>query len=322
LKPYHPEKLLDMNISIGVIFWIIFIILIILALKLLKNERRITFGLLWFIVFLFPVLGIVKIPSSMWAERFLFIPSIGFTILVAMLFEKLLRTDIKFARKLPKILLSGYIMFLALFTFTYSFCWRNDWILSRYMVDTAPDIPIGYANLAHQYFDINEADSAYFYSAKSLEKDSIYFTALNIMAGALLKKGEVDSSIFYLKKLIGHYPYFAPGYLNIGRCLLEKGDTVLGVQYFAKAMTIAPRNAKINLNYGLGLVVLGDTLKGIEFLRRACRYYPEGTRAPSELANLYYSMGDSAKAREIIEKFPQIGNFYIAVDTISFEERN
>ncbi len=322
LKPYHPEKLLDMSISTGIIFWIVLIILIYLALKLLNNKRYINFGILWFILFLLPVLGIVNIPSSMWAERFLFIPSVGFAIVAAVLFEKLLRADIKFAKRLPKILLSGYIVFLALFTFTYSYYWRNDWILSRYIVDTAPDMPIGYAGLAHQFFNFNEPDSAYFYSVKSLEKDSIYFVALNIISGALLKKGEVDSSIFYLKKLVGHYPYFAPGYINLGRCLLEKGDAALGVKYFAKALTLAPRDARTNLNYGLGLIVLGDTLKGIKFLRKACIYHPEGTHAPSELANLYFSIGDSASAKEVIEQFPQIRKFYIAADTTSLEGGN
>ena len=316
IKPYHPEKLAQMSTIVGIISSVAIIFLVFISIKILKKEKIIIFGLLWFLLFLFPVLGIVDISSALWAERFLFIPSVGFVIVAGLLFEKFSSIKDRRIGKLPAILLSGYLLFLALISFTYSIYWRNDWILSRQMVDTAPDIPIGYAGLAYQFISIGEVDSAFYYSKKALELDSTYFTALNIFAGTYLERGEIDSAIFYLKKVISHYPDYVYGYSNMGKCLVEKGDTVLGVKYFEKAVSIAPRDAQANLNCGLGLIMLGDTLNGIELLRRACIYYPEGIDAPVALADLYISMGDTIKARRVIEKYPQIKIFYSTADTV------
>jgi hypothetical protein len=65
--------------------------LVVLSVFVFKNSREIFFGIWWFIITLFPVYNLIPIFNP-FAERYLYIPLIGFCMVIVMVFNKVITT--------------------------------------------------------------------------------------------------------------------------------------------------------------------------------------------------------------------------------------
>lgn len=105
---------------------------------LLRRDRTVRFWVLWFLVFLAPVLQII--PNLNWvAERYLYIPAIGIFVLVARMFfyvwERISRVSLRWAWE---SVLAGALLLLAWRADAYLPVFRNDLTLWEATAPTCP----------------------------------------------------------------------------------------------------------------------------------------------------------------------------------------
>ncbi|MEO0206073.1 MAG: tetratricopeptide repeat protein [candidate division WOR-3 bacterium] len=154
LNARHYNFLSD-RMQVGmVIFCSILLLMIILAIVRIRKKWQITFGWLWFLIGLLPVLNIFPLYGITVAERFLYFPSIGIAILLAGLLPEGL---FSFKSIGGRNLLLALILFMIfannmVFAFMRVPVWHDEEIFFRTMVIQNPESPLAHHNLGHFYY--------------------------------------------------------------------------------------------------------------------------------------------------------------------------
>ncbi len=304
LHSESPNTFTFTMLAVGIVGIIIIALLIVYLIR--KKDKVAQLGVYWVIIFIIPVLGIVGISTTLWSDRFLYVPSVGGAILIGFIWQKYGKDSIK---NISYILLIAYFLFFFISSVSYAFYWRDDNTLYRQMIKDAPTQPKGYSGMSGIFINKNLPDSAYYYAHRAIDVEPNYLPAMILLAQLQMQKNNLDSAKYYLDKAIDMYPDYVYCYENLGLYWISKGDTTLATKYFIRAHQIAPHDYIVNKNLGVALISLGDTTSGIELLKRACIYYPEGVEAQFELLDFYYSLGDTTKVKELLDKYPQLWQF-------------
>lgn len=268
--------------------------LIFLTFIAYKKSRAIFFGIAWFIIFLIPFSNIIPV-NAMMAEHWLYIPSIGFFLIVSILFMKLRSIRINF-----NFVLALFILLSCLYSYK-SIIRNRDWkdTLSIYSatlkssprkwkmyynigalyssrgllekaakfyglaIDNGMDTEEVFTNLAIVYMNLEQFEEAekYFKIALSINPEAPY--AHNGLGGLFEKRGLLDKAISEYKKALEAHPDFYDPHVNLGAVYDKQGKIRNAIYHFEKALSIR-RDAISYYNLGRVYYRAGDTKRGVE----------------------------------------------------------
>lgn len=231
--------------------------LLIYALLNIKNKSRIAYAILFYLITLSVSSNfIIKIASTM-AERFLFIPSIGFCIAVTLVAEKMLRKVPYPALKtaLSLILISCVAAGFSHKTVTQNKVWSSPLLLMEHGAKTSPNSARAHLFLGHEYMgmavknsselkkvmDVKKAVGAY---KRSLEIFPEYGGALNSIGRAYFFLGDMDSAIYYFRQVAPSDKQYVKACYNLGDAWFSKGQNDSALHYFRK---VTPDDAAYGL---------------------------------------------------------------------------
>jgi len=179
---------------------VIFISLITFAFAKKESQRAVFFSIGWFLICIFPFSGIFRINAYM-AEHWLYLPSIGFFLLIAYI----LTSKHKFYK--PSILFLVIILiYYSYFTIKQNYTWKDSLTLYRYTLKFSPN---------------------------SLRVN-------NNLCAELVSSGDGKEAVEFCKKAIAIDPYFSAAYCNLGNAYKNLGDHVLAEENYKKAIKISP----------------------------------------------------------------------------------
>jgi tetratricopeptide (TPR) repeat protein len=181
--------------SISVIYSIIFILFALgVALFMYKKFPVVSFSILIVFITLLPVMNIVPTMNFM-AERFLYIPSLALSFVIALLFIKL------GSGKSYRVLFSLVIILAGFYSYlTYQ---RNfDWKDNNTLFLSADDKPgtVVYVNIGNIYGNNHDYDKAEVYYRKALDLRNETLLANTNLGKIFLIKGNFDSAYYYIYK--------------------------------------------------------------------------------------------------------------------------
>ncbi len=189
---------------------LIFSGLILFILKM-DRQKHVIFGLLWFIIFLFPFLGILNInPDAQIAEHWLYLPSFGIFLIGGALMAKI-------NSKMAKVIIPVLFISLGLITALQNNTWNSDLTLYRYTLRFHPQNSKLHYNLGNAYLRkglIDEAEEEY---RSSLLLDPNYVYALNNLGIVLEKKGKIQDALLVYEKAASLNENFNQAKENIKR---------------------------------------------------------------------------------------------------------
>lgn len=198
--------------------------LALLAWKAWKNMRRadetsedgrvVLLAMAWFAAFLMPPLYLPALQEGMFVQdRYLYVPSAGLAILLAMGISRLGRMSYKVAG-IPWVQGAAVLVLAGLMALE-SHAQMGMW-----------------------------ADNVTLYS-RAMERDPGEVVSQHNLAASLMDKGRNDEAIALLKKLLTIDPENYADNNNIGEAYLNKGDRVHAEVFLAKACQIHPTPAKL-----------------------------------------------------------------------------
>lgn len=213
--PYHI-KLINWDNSVALLSLIVYISLFVYAIVKLKYKTTIAFGVLFFMITLSIVSNIFFNIGTFMSERFIFIPSIGFVIIIAWLFTVKLPEYIKWVNF--RIVFLTIIMTLCFIkTYSRDKVWKNNFTL--FTTDVKTSFDSAKSNMAagnvwlYLAYQTNDSllrkkyfNNALFYSRRA---QSIYPNHVDIailLANAYSENNILDSAIIYYKKAIDLMP--------------------------------------------------------------------------------------------------------------------
>lgn len=192
-------------------------------------------GGLWFIITLLPVIGLVAVGMQGTADRYAYIPSIGFFIAVVWLTDELLRKTN--CRKELIILLATIILgILTLLSWRQVDVWRNSTSLSEHAVKVTKDNYVAMTILGDALDDAGQSAEATGYYTRALQIRPEYEVARNSLGVVLCKQGRTDEAMNEFSTAVRLRPSYADALVNMGICMWGVGKNEEAANFFRAAL--------------------------------------------------------------------------------------
>lgn len=193
----------------------------IFAIFIRKASTVIFFTLAWIFIPLLPVLYIPGVGENTFAERYLYLPSAGFAVLIAygtaLIFYKVDSWDIgNVPKKLLVIFISILIGSFSINTVKRSFIWKDQLSLWSDTVNKSPDSAMVHYNLGVILYDNGQSEPAIIELKKAIGIAPNYTDARYSLGAIYQNKGLLKDAITEYQEVIKLSPGTADAYYNLG----------------------------------------------------------------------------------------------------------
>ncbi len=249
-----PEGLLGLTVTMAVI--------VLIAITLRKNKFAF-FCLVLAIVPLIPTFYIIGNSEVGISDRYLYLPSFGFVLLLAVIADRVRVAKPKTTPVLV-IILSMVIGLYSFGTISRNSVWKDEYTFWK---DTARKSP----------------DSAFVHRA---------------LGSALFNRGSIDEALkeFLLAVKLG--PNNAETHMCLGAAYSRKGMLDKAVEHYSSALLLNPFNWEADYGLGVTYINMGRLDEGIEQLETSLRLKPDFADAHKDICVAYMLKGVLDKAIE------------------------
>lgn len=241
LTLYHSEETILNNFEYFTRLTV-FIIFIFSLVYCLKKNKSVFFWLSFFFMSLWPVLLPLKI-SSVVAERYVYLGSLGLYVVMALFAEKLSQID-----KNPKVFYVFLIMILpvlGILTIARNADWKNQDTLWLAAAKTSPSSAQNHNNLGDYYGRRENYEKAVEEFQTAIKLQPNYGDAYHNLGNTYQQMQKYDLALANYQKALELNPNLWQSYVNIGIIYYNYGDRKKAQEEFQKALEINPQNAEI-----------------------------------------------------------------------------
>jgi tetratricopeptide (TPR) repeat protein len=276
-------------------------------------------GWFWYVCMLVPVIGLVQVGEQAYADRYMYLPSIGL-FLVAVWFGADLLASRKSRSRLAVAIAATVVVAMTLTAFVQTSYWRNSETLWTHALAVTNDNDFAHNNLGYLCVDHGELDRAisHFEAAsriRSSKPDPHYsvgsaFVQMNL-ADAFARKGQSDQAMAHYEEAIQLQPNYADAYYNRGNVLLTKGRIAEAIADLETAIQIQPADADAHTCLGNAFLRQGAVSEAIAQYEQAVALAPQDPHSRNNLAWLLATSPDSpirsgARAVELAQQAVQL----------------
>ena len=277
---------------------------------LLRRSMVARFAILWFAIHLLPVLNLSAFGLEFLVqERYVYLPSIGFSLLIAMALVKLpIHEWFTMGSRRTAQMLVVAVVAIALTgkTVAQNTVWKDDLTLWNYGVEAAPDQPMSHYILAHKYIELRDSQMAIqeFEAYMQLKQDNLIVLS-NLAAAHLLSyqnqaainpatadRSHLDRAAALCEKGLGVNDLQPTLWDTLGT--VYTFDTSLrnydrAIACFNRALQLQPDNGMVAFHLGATLTKQGNVESAIHQLEEARRLQPNLPDVYKFLAYAYRS---------------------------------
>jgi len=295
----HPAKHPDLfKIIISLTFIILFSIL---SFLLIKKKPYFFTGWFWYIITLFPVIGIVQVGTQAFADRYSYIPLTGLFIIFAWIFYDFYRKNI-IAKKVILFALIGIIILLIFKTKTQAGYWRNDLTLANNALSTSKNNSFAYFLKGNYYLRKQNLEDAHLCFYKSLLLDTSLTEAKLNIGWIYLQKRKYDIAIDIFKEVISKEPKNVLAHYNLATAYKQKGDFISAIKYFSHTVYLDSAFTLALYNLGMCYALIGNYNNCINIIITALKKEPTNSEFMFLLANCLYMQKKFKEAIQWYEK--------------------
>jgi Tfp pilus assembly protein PilF len=273
--------------------------------RLWRQRQIVSFAFVWLFLPLGPVLNARWMPASVFGERYLYLPSIGFCWLLAWSAVRVWSGGFRsippaVARTVPAAV--GLVALLyAVKTVSRNPDWRSDDVLYRRAIEVQGETSMIRSNLAANAFnrgDPAEAERNWLMSL-SLGPSDVF--ALNNMALLRRTQHRYFEALDYARRALRLRPMYTEAHLNLAQILVEMGCTEEADWEFRVATALSPLSTTARNSYGKFLLAEGRAGEArAQFERSAAADFT--TDACDHLGEMYLADHDLPRAEKIFRR--------------------
>ena len=259
-------------------------LLLFIGFRLRKKQPLISFSILYYFVTIFLTTNILFPIGTHFSERFLFMPSLGFCLVIGFLTSSLLKWKHKI---LPIGILTAIVLVFSIKTLSRNLVWKDNFTLFTTDVRTS------------------------FNSAK----------AQNAAGGALITRAQTQTdstektkmilkSIDHLDQAISIHPTYKNAFLLRGNAYFYLKEYEKAIQNYDQALIVAPGYQEAKFNRAISYrdfgryygEKFGDLTKAIQYLELALQELSDDFEANRLMAIAYGNKGNTDQAIHFFEK--------------------
>jgi Flp pilus assembly protein TadD len=251
-------------------------------------------GWAWFLGTLVPVIGLVQVGEQAMADRYTYIPSIGFFLIIVW-GVSFIACRYRSATKVLSILTVAACIALASVTWIQVGYWHDSVTLFSHATKIVPKSVTALVGLGQAY-----AERKNLAAAQTAFQEALRLSPQNARTHAewgfsLEMAGNYDEALGHYRDALRINPRYAWVHNNISNILLEKGNLNEALYHCWEAQHFDPENPDIALTLGVALATQGDLPAAEVQFVRALKLRPDFPEA-------HYNLGVvSAKTRRFSE---------------------
>jgi tetratricopeptide (TPR) repeat protein len=286
------------------------------AIRAFPSRPYLTFGWLWYVITLLPVIGLVQAGSQALADRYSYVPSLGiFTLAVWGTSDVLSRIRDAHSAAMrrgswgPPAAACGLMLILTILAHGQARFWKDDITAWEHAVAvTSPNYFSEY-NLARAYASQHRYDEALVHNRECLRLDPTRVEAYNNLAVLLMDRGGYDEAESALRLALRINPQFTLARSNLGLLMgkLHRYDEAFG--YHREALRMDPRDPEFRRNcasshcdFGVALASRGQLAEAVDEYQSALSLDAECWQAYFNLALIYEGLHRLDAAIDAYEK--------------------
>lgn len=262
-----------------------------------KRSGAAFFCFLIFAIPLVPVLYIPNLGENAFTERYAYLPSFGFLLFTALLFDVIRKRTTKYSLFLivAAALLTGIY---SLQTLKRNAVWRDPLVFFTDMLEKSPDSAMAQSSMGLILFQRDRTDEAIAHYMQAIRLDPKYAGSYNNLGVIFSDKGMTEKAVQMFEQSIRISPDNAEARVNLGLAYAKMGFRDKAIEQYEMAVQLRPNFAEGHNNLGLAYAETGLIDKAFEQYRIALTLNPEYADAHGNMGAAYAKTGQTDKAIE------------------------
>lgn len=282
---------------------VVLIALLVVGVKTRKSHPLISFGIMWF--FLHQVIESTVIPLEIIFEHRLYLPSIGFFLVIVSLVDLAAGSiGSRFHGRNIQRLLIFAVVFVVSLSSILTFHRNKDWsdALTFYTdcVEKSPNKARPNNNLGIVYAEAGNYENAISQYQIALRLDPEYFEAYNNLGLAYTATGLYDKAIENFQQALKLRPDMVEAWNNLGLVYSRKGMVDKAFEAYRQALELDPVDPGIYNNFGDLYAQTGNLDSAVDEYGKASRIRPDFAETYNKLGIIY---GKKGLADESLKQF-------------------
>lgn len=295
VSPLSPHVIVGLTVTA---------ILVAVFVALWKRARLASFGLLWFLVTLAPVLNARWMAANVFAERYLYLPSAGFCWVLGWCVVATWSAARGSSRRLQRVLEAGFAALLVLCVIrviSRNRDWNNNVRLYTRTLAQQPDAYQIRNNLGTIYWRQGKAAAARKEWEEALRLHPRNTIVLNNLGLFYAGKKDYAKATEYFRQAMQLKPAYTDPHLNLGETKEKMGQLQAAELQLSAAVALAPLNVRAHNELGKIYLKKGEEAQAERQFQLSVESNPNSA-AFDELGALYGREGQSAEAARVYEQ--------------------
>lgn len=322
---YYPRyiDIMHFNDPGVIISLLVYLILIYIIITGFRSRRIVAYGAAYFIITTSIVSNIVFPIGTNMSERFMFMPSLGFCMIIAFLLEKYILE--KWGKKIFFGVLGTIIVLYSLKTITRNQVWESDFSLFTTDVKTSANSAkvlnaAGGALTTEAFKEKDPAkkqemlQQAIVYLNQAIEVHPTYKNAYLIMGNAYYYLQDYEKGANAYEKALQIDPDFKDAHSNLAITLRDAGRKAGEVEnnleksesYLMRSYQLSPQDVETLRLLGVVNGIKGNHTEAIKYFEKVVQAEPTNANGFLNLSNAYRNAGDTNSAEKFKQKAIQI----------------
>ena len=287
LDPWVIAALLGGIVVLAAFYW------------LWKHARLVSFGLIWTVTTLAPVLNPRWMGANVFAERYLYLPSIGFCWVLAWAFQAMWRGSAERRPVWRKVLVGAFSILVVAWT-TRIVTRNGDWVdnasLYTQTLAVSPNASLIRTNLASLFKEqglYQQAEGEY---RQALKSEPNCTACLNQLGALFLEQERYSEATQYFTRVLQISPGSLQAHLDQGIVFQRTGMLDAAEREFLTAESLAPKHTRVYIALASLYQQKGDSPRAEASLKRALSMNPFSVQVRIALGKLYESDHRPAEA--------------------------
>ena len=257
-------------------------------------------GWLWFIGTLVPVIGIVQVGGQALADRYTYIPSIGFFIIIAWGIKDFLSLRTSYKRSLALAGMSTIIV-LSILCYLQVQHWKDGITLFQHALSVQENNSLAHGCLGTTLIQQQNPEQAEKHLTRALELNPRYPEVLNDLGTILMDAGKYQEAIMHFSNAINLNPNYPEAHNNLALTFTYMNRFPEGIEHYKIAISLNPLFPKALNNLGAALAQIGRLEDAKAYFLQALIIQPNYDEVYNNLGLLYYQQQDYSNSKAYVE---------------------
>jgi len=304
--PPDPLSLLNPLVACGAVATCV---LLGLTLVSLRWTRGPFVGWLFFLIAIFPTLGVVKYTWMIAADKYVYLPLVGLLMVLTWAIGHAWKTGPRLGTPVKAVLAVLVLLIGTAEARGARQCiarWRDTVTHAEYMANLAPNLATVHNHLGDAVGSRGRLDEAIGHFRTALALKPGYSEAVYNLGMALRLRGDLEEATDLLLRCVRSEPSNADAHYGLGLAMISQGERDKGVAHLREALRIRPDLAIARYSLGKQLELQGNWDEAADQFRQALDRLPDNAEVCASLGSVLQAQGRLDEAIKCFRRSIQI----------------